>query len=98
MPQSAEFVTPFAEVALSNITRDYPYAAHHVAGSPADIVEPRKKNPAFANSFDWHSSVHMHYLLVTLLNSETAQSAPWRDEAITVLTSNLSTENLGAEA
>ncbi|MGO1450578.1 MAG: DUF2891 family protein, partial [Brevibacterium aurantiacum] len=65
MPQSAEFVTPFAEVALSNITRDYPYAAHHVAGSPADIVEPREKNPAFANSFDWHSSVHMHYLLVT---------------------------------
>lgn len=98
MPQSAEFVTPFAEVALSNITRDYPYAAHHVAGSPADIVEPREKNPAFANSFDWHSSVHMHYLLVTLLSTETAQTAPWRDEAITVLTSHLSAEKLAAEA
>ncbi|MGO1264535.1 MAG: DUF2891 family protein [Brevibacterium aurantiacum] len=98
MPQSAEFVTPFAEVALSNITRNYPYAAHHVASSSADIVEPREKNPAFANSFDWHSSVHMHYLLVTLLSTEAAQSAPWRNEAITVLTSHLSTENLTAEA
>ena len=98
MPQSAEFVTPFAEVALSNITRNYPYAAHHVASSSADIVEPREKNPAFANSFDWHSSVHMHYLLVTLLSTETAQSAPWRDEAITVLTSHLSAEKLAAEA
>ncbi|WP_231444727.1 DUF2891 family protein [Brevibacterium zhoupengii] len=98
MPQSAKFITPFAEVALSNITREYPYAAHHVASSAADVVEPREKNPAFANSFDWHSSVHMHYLLVTLLSTETAQTAPWRDEAIIVLTSHLSSENLTAEA
>ena len=98
MPQSEEFVTPFAEVALSNITREYPYAAHHVARSADDIVEPREKNPAFANSFDWHSSVHMHFLLVSLLGTETAQTAPWRDEAIKVLASHLTAENLTAEA
>lgn len=91
-------IRPFAEVALNNITREYPYAAHHVARSAADIVEPREKNPAFANSFDWHSSVHMHYLLVSLLNTETARIAAWRDEAIAVLTAHLSPEKLSAEA
>ncbi|GEB24220.1 DUF2891 family protein [Brevibacterium aurantiacum] len=98
MPQPAKFVTPFAEVALSNITRDYPYAAHQVAGSPADIVEPREKNPAFANSFDWHSSVHMHYLLVSLLATPIARTAPWRDEAIDALTAHLSPAKLTAES
>jgi hypothetical protein len=29
-----------------------------------------EKNPAFANSYDWHSSVHMHYLLASLLGTE----------------------------
>lgn len=98
MTSPEDFVTPFAQVALSNITRDYPYAAHHVARSADDIVEPRKKNPAFANSFDWHSSVHMHFLLVSLLSTETAQAAPWRDEALDTLTGHLSSENLTAEA
>lgn len=98
MPQSDEFIHPFAEVALSNITRDYPYAAHHVAQSSADIVEPREKNPAFANSFDWHSSVHMHFLLVSLLSTEAAQTAPWRDDALDTLAAHLSREKLTAEA
>ena len=98
MPQLDDCVHPFAQVALANITRDYPYAAHHVARSADDIVEPREKNPAFANSFDWHSSVHMHFLLVSLLSTETAQTAAWRDEALDTLTAHLSPEKLTAEA
>ncbi len=65
MPTPDDVVHPFAQVALTNITQDYPYASHHVANSLADIVPASEKNPAFANSFDWHSSVHMHYLLVS---------------------------------
>ena len=98
MASPAQFVHPFAHVALANITRAYPFASHHVAHSAADIVEPREKNPAFANSFDWHSSVHMHYLLVSLLSTESAQTTPWRDEAIEILTAHLSPEKLSVEA
>ena len=98
MPQLDDFVHPFAQVALSNITRDYPYAAHHVARSADDIVEPREQNPAFANSFDWHSSVHMHFLLVSLLSTEVDRPAEWRDEAIEILIAHLSPEKLTAEA
>lgn len=40
----------------------------------------------------------MHYLHIFLLDTEVAQSAPWREETITVLTSHLSSENTLAEA
>lgn len=98
MPTPEDFVRPFAEVALANITREYPFAAHHVARGLVDIVPAREKNPAFANSFDWHSSVHMHYLLASLLGTESAPGAEWRDEAIEILASHLSEDNMRAEA
>ncbi|WP_423058126.1 DUF2891 family protein [Brevibacterium linens] len=98
MPQIDDYVHPFAEVALTNITREYPFASHHLARSLTDIVPAAEKNPAFANSYDWHSSVHMHYLLASLLETETAQGASWRERAIEVLSSHLSEENMHAEA
>lgn len=98
MPNLADVVHPFAAVALSNITRDYPYAAHHVATGPEDIVEASAKNPAFANSFDWHSSVHMHFLLTSLIGTPAARDAPWRAEALDTLEQHLTSENLSAEA
>src|SRR5699024_3413166 len=98
MPQIDDYVHPFAEVALANITREYPYASHHLARSLADIVPAVEKNPAFANSYDWHSSVHMHYLLASLLETEAARGADWRERAIEVLSSHLSEENMFAEA
>ncbi|WCE40427.1 DUF2891 family protein [Brevibacterium sp. BDJS002] len=98
MTSTADFVRPFAEVALANITREYLFAAHHVARRLIDIVPASEKNPAFANSFDWHSSVHMHYLLASLLGTEAARSAEWRDEAIAILTSHLGEANMRAEA
>lgn len=98
MPQTDDVVRPFAEVALSNITRDYPYASHHLARSLADIVPAVEKNPAFANSYDWHSSVHMHYLLASLLETEEGRNASWTDEALEILTEHLSEAKMLAEA
>jgi hypothetical protein len=98
MPEIHEYVHPFAEVALSNITRDYPFASHHVAQSLADVVPAAEKNPAFANSFDWHSSVHMHYLLASLLETEEGRNASWTDEALEVLTEHLNEAKMIAEA
>ena len=33
----------------------------------ADVASPRALHPAFHGSFDWHSCVHMHWLLARLL-------------------------------
>ncbi|WP_461019655.1 DUF2891 family protein [Streptomyces daliensis] len=57
----------FARLALANVTREYPNAPAHLIASPDELVPPRAYHPAFYGAYDWHSSVHMHWLLVRLL-------------------------------
>jgi hypothetical protein len=58
----------FARVALANIDREYPRAILHLARSAGEELEQRKLHPAFFGSYDWHSSVHMHWLLMRVLH------------------------------
>ena len=53
----------FAAIALSNIDCEYPHKLDHVIGGAGDVRSPRALHPAFHGSFDWHSCVHMHWLL-----------------------------------
>ena len=52
---------------LTSIRREYPNKMDHVLNGPADVKGPRALHPAFFGSFDWHSCVHGHWMLVTLL-------------------------------
>ncbi|WP_250303579.1 DUF2891 domain-containing protein [Streptomyces sp. A 4/2] len=63
----SEYALPFAELALHNVVREYPNAPAHLYAGPEEIVAPRTLHPAFYGSYDWHSTVHMHWLLVRLL-------------------------------
>ena len=54
----------FARVALANIDREHPRRLDHLMGSADDELRPRMLHPAFYGSYDWHSAVHMHWLLV----------------------------------
>lgn len=56
-----------ARLAIENIGREYPNAPGHLLHSAADLRSPRELHPAFFGSYDWHSSVHQHWLLVRLL-------------------------------
>lgn len=64
---TAELATAFARVALANVEREYPRKVDHLLTGPAPWVEPRAYHPAFYGSFDWHSAVHMHWLLARVL-------------------------------
>jgi hypothetical protein len=86
----------FAAVALENFGQLYPYAAHHTTAGPDDRALPIELHPAFASSYDWHSSVHMHWLATRLLESEI--SFPAADTLASTLAANLSAENLAVEA
>jgi hypothetical protein len=57
----------FARLALANVDREYPAKLDHVLASAADLAPPRALHPAFFGSFDWHSCVHAHWLLVHAL-------------------------------
>ena len=59
----------FAALALANVRTEYPNAPAHVMTGPGEDVRPRVMHPAFYGSFDWHSCVHMHWLLVRLLRA-----------------------------
>lgn len=58
--------TRLASIALDNIAREYPHKLDQVLASDADIAAPRLLHPAFHGSYDWHSCVHMHWLLARL--------------------------------
>ncbi len=57
----------FAEVALGNVDRPLPHKLDHLLTADASAADHVALHPAFYGSFDWHSSVHMHWLLVRIL-------------------------------
>jgi hypothetical protein len=92
----ADWADRFAAVALDNVTREYPYAAHHATTGPDDRALPVELHPAFATSYDWHSSVHMHWLAVRLLAHGVAADLEAR--ITPVLQAHLSADHLATEA
>ena len=60
---TASLAASFAQAALANVVREYPNKPDHVQGGPDDVRSTRSLHPAFYGSFDWHSCVHMHWLL-----------------------------------
>src|SRR4051812_43095602 len=86
----------FAKLALACVHKEYPNKISHVLNSDADVAPPRKLTPAFCGCYDWHSSVHGHWLLVRLLR--TFPDAPFASEARESLKQSLTAENLKQEA
>jgi hypothetical protein len=56
----------FATLALDCVHKEYPNKIAHVLNSDQDVKPPRDLTPAFFGCYDWHSSVHGHWLLVRL--------------------------------
>lgn len=56
-----------AGLALKGLDQEYPNKPGNVLASARDVRPPRELTPAFFGCFDWHSSVHGHWMLVRLL-------------------------------
>ena len=86
----------FANLALACVHKEYPNKLSHSLNSDADVAPPRKLTPAFYGCYDWHSSVHGHWLLVRLVKTfPTAAFAPSAREA---LRQSLTADNIAQEA
>jgi len=60
----------YAQVALTNIRREFPSGVYHTMTAPGDFpFRPKARTPAFYGSYDWHSCVEMHWLLLRLLRA-----------------------------
>ncbi len=84
-----------AGLALACVHREYPNKISHVLQDDTDVLPPRRLSPAFYGCYDWHSSVHGHWLLVRLARRYPA--APWAARAREALGRSLTESNLLAE-
>ena len=88
--------TRFANLALACVHKEYPNKISHSMNSDADVAPPRKLTPAFYGCYDWHSSVHGHWLLARL--ARTFPDAPFAKPARDALRQSLTKENLQQES
>lgn len=93
---NAETAARFAELALGCVDREYPNKIAHTMIADGDAMTPRQLHPAFYGCFDWHSSVHGHWLLARLARMfpEAGFAGPARD----ALARSLTKRNLTREA
>lgn len=60
----------YARLAMENIAQEFPSYVSAVMTAPGDFPHrPRERTPVFYGSYDWHSCVEMHWLLVRLLKA-----------------------------
>jgi Protein of unknown function (DUF2891) len=85
----------FADLALACLHREYPNKIAHVMNGDADARPPRELTPAFYGCYDWHSSVHGHWLLVRLIR--TYPGAPFEARARAALAESLTPANIAGE-
>jgi len=86
----------FARVAIANVTRPFPHKLDYVLEGPEpEAADHVARHPVFCGAFDWHSAVHMHWLLVRLLRlfPDGEMAAALRE----TLTARLTEEGMAAE-
>jgi len=85
----------FAGLALKGITREYPNKLDHVMNGPEEVLSPATLHPAFFGSYDWHSCVHGHWMLVRLMKR--FPDLPEAEEIRNTLRQLLTPQNIAVE-
>jgi hypothetical protein len=81
--------------ASSAVRQEYPHKLDQELSADRDLRPPRELHPAFYGSYDWHSAVHNHWLLVTALDR--GLPGPVAAATRNLLDEHLTTERLSAE-
>jgi hypothetical protein len=85
----------FAQLALTCLHQEYPNKISHVLMDDADARPPRALMPAFFGCYDWHSSVHGHWLLVRM--ARLFPDAPFAAPARAALAKSFTDANIAEE-
>lgn len=89
-------IVKFARLALEAVEREYPNKPSHVIVDASSVQSPRELHPVFYGCFDWHSSVHGHWMLVRL--AKLWPDASCIPEIRRLLDKQLTADKLAAEA
>jgi hypothetical protein len=85
----------FAQLALKCVSKEYPNKPDHTINDANDIKSPRVMHPSFYGCYDWHSSVHGHWMLARLLRL--FPGLPEASQIRGALNANLAAENITGE-
>ena len=91
-----ESASNFAQITLKCVQKEYPNSPGLVLNAAADVLAPGKVHPSFYGCYDWHSSVHGHWMLARLLRL--FPNLPEKDQIVRALGANLTLENIKTEA
>ena len=84
-----------AQLPLHCMNTEYPNKLNQTIGDASDLKSPKELHPAFYGCFDWHSAVHGHWSLVSLLkNFPNLENS---DKIKHKLLKNISEENIEQE-
>lgn len=84
-----------AELPINCVQVEYPNKLNQTIGSDSDLKSPKTLHPTFYGCFDWHSSVHGHWSLVSLLKQ--FPELDKKNEIEQMLLENMSKENIQIE-
>ncbi|MEO8174803.1 MAG: DUF2891 family protein, partial [Sediminibacterium sp.] len=91
-----EGASHLASLPLKCLQQEYPNKTSHTsAGDNDHLKTPKQQHPAFYGCFDWHSSVHGHWMLVSLL-----KQFPHLPETVKIresISKNINTHNINEE-
>ena len=94
---TTEMASKLASIPLKCINQEYPNKTAHVINTEKDaILTPKELHPSFYGCFDWHSSVHGHWMLLRLLR--TVPDLENKDKIISILDESFSPEKIKEEA
>jgi hypothetical protein len=92
-----EMAVKLSEKPLHCINQEYPNKTAHIINTANEVpLTPKDLHPSFYGCFDWHSSVHGHWMLVRLLKTKPNLSVAKDIENI--LDNSFRKENLQSEA
>ncbi len=83
------------ELPLGCLRTEYPNKLNQTLENKAALGEPAELHPAFYGCFDWHSSVHAHWSLVSLLKQ--FPDLEKKEAILEALQTSLSEENIRGE-
>jgi hypothetical protein len=63
---TVDVASHLAGLPLACLQKEFPNKLEHVLSEAGDAKRPRELHPAFYGCFDWHSSVHGHWMLAKL--------------------------------
>lgn len=92
---SEEEVGRFTTLAMECIPQEYPNKLGQLLLSAEQLRSPKELHPAFFGCYDWHSSVHGHWMLVKALKE--FDQFPGRESIGARLAESIKQDNIEAE-